>query len=377
MVQPSPEDAAASYQLSCGRRGARFGALCVALIALVVSGCEPETAAPPEIRPVRVVKAERRVHTDQVALTGEIKAQDEAPLGFRIGGRMIERPANVGDQVEAGQLIARLDPQTEVNAVTSAQADVTAATAVLAETQSAEQRQRQLVDRGVTTRAAYELALRQFQTAQAQLDSAQARLKDATDKRDYAELHADAAGAITAVGAEPGEVVAAGQMIVKLARGSERDAVFAVPDQLIRSAPKDPLVEIVLADDARVRATGHVREVSPQADPVTRTHSVKIGLQDPPADMHLGATVIGRITLEGQPAIELPGTTLAALDGKPAVWVFDPKSETVGLRPVTVLRYGAETVLVSEGLDADDLVVAAGVHTLRPGQRVRLLEAGR
>jgi RND family efflux transporter MFP subunit len=344
---------------------------------MAVAGCEPEAASPPEVRPVRIVKAERRVHTDRVALTGEIKAQDEAPLGFRFGGRMIERLANIGDELAAGQLIARLDPQPADNAAKSAQADVTAAAAVLAEAQSAEQRQQQLVDRGAATRATYEAALRQLQTAQAQLDSAQARLRDANDRRDYTELHADAAGAITAVGAEPGEVVAAGQMIVKLARGAGRDAVFSVPDQLIRTAPKDPVIEIVLADDTRVRASGRVREVSPQADPVTRAHTVKIGLKDAPSDMHLGATVIGRMTLEGQPAIELPGTSLTALDGKPAVWVFDPKSKTVDMRSVTVLNYGAESVIVSEGLADDDLVVAAGVHSLRPGQRVRLLEAER
>jgi multidrug efflux pump subunit AcrA (membrane-fusion protein) len=139
---------------------------CMILIALVAAGCGPQAAAPPEIRPVRAVKAERRVHTDRVALTGEIKAQEEAPLGFRYGGRMIERLANVGDQLVAGQLIARLDPQPADNAAKSADADVTAAAAVLAEAQSAEQRQRQLVDRGVTTRAAYESTLRQLQTAQ-------------------------------------------------------------------------------------------------------------------------------------------------------------------------------------------------------------------
>jgi membrane fusion protein, multidrug efflux system len=126
-----------------------------------------------------------------------------------------------------------------------------------------------------------------------------------------------------------------------------------------------------------VRTTGHVREVAPQADPVTRTHTVKIGLQDAPPDMYLGATVIGRMALAEPPAIALPGTALAVLDGKPAVWVLDPKSGTVNLKPVTVLRYGADTVFVSEGLADNELVVTAGVHTLQLGQRVRLLEAER
>jgi RND family efflux transporter MFP subunit len=363
--------------LAAGPRPFRYRALGLFLMALAVAGCEPEAAAPPETRPVRAVKAERRIHTDRVALAGEIRAQQEAPLAFRVAGRIIERDANVGDQVEVGQLIARLDPQPEENAVKSAQADLMGAAALLAEAQSADQRQRQLTDRGVSTRAAYEAIVRQLQTAQAQFDSAQARLKDATDRRGYTELHVDSAGAVTAVGAQPGEVVAPGQMIVKIARGNGRDAVFAVPDQLIRTAPKDPTVEVVLADDTKVSTTGRVREVSPQADPVTRTYTVKIGLQEVPPDMHLGATVIGRMTLEGQAAIELPGTTIAAFDGKPAVWVFEPTSETVNLRLVTVLRYGADSVVVLAGVEEGEFIVTAGVHTLRPGQRVRLLEAGR
>jgi len=358
-------------------RVVRTGSLSLILMCLVLAGCEKAAEPAAEIRPVRVVKVERHILGDPVALTGEIRAQEEVPLGFRIGGRMIARAANVGDQVGVGQLLARLDPQPEDNAVKSAQADVASAAAALAEARSTEQRQRQLLEKSSTTRANYDAALRQLQTTQAQLDSAEARLKTANDRRGYTELYADTAGAITATGAEPGEVVNAGQMIVRLARGHGRDAVFAVPAQLIRTAPKDPVVEIVLVDDPTIRTTGRVREVSPQADPVTRTYTVKVGLQDVPPNMHLGATVIGRITLAAQPAIELPGTALTAAEGKPAVWVFDPKSETVNLRPVTILRYGAGTVIVADGLDDNELVVTAGVHALRPGQKVRLLEAGR
>jgi RND family efflux transporter MFP subunit len=287
---------------------------------------------------------------------------------------MITRPANIGDKVIPGQLLAQLDRQSEDNAARSAEADLAAAAAALGEARNLEQRQRQLLDKNVTTRATYDAAVRQLQTTQAQSDSAEARLKTANARRGYTDLHADTAGDITATGAEPGEVVNAGQMIVKLARGRGRDAVFAVPDQIIRTAPKDPEVEIVLVDDPAIRTLGRVREVSPQADPITRTHTVKITLQDAPPDMHLGATVIGRIMFTAQPAIELPGTALTAFQGKPAVWIYDPKSGTVNLRSVGIMRYGAGTVIISDGVEDNELVVTAGVHTLRPGQKVRLLE---
>jgi RND family efflux transporter MFP subunit len=346
------------------------------LICGVLVACEKAVESPAEVRPVRVVKAERHMLADAGALTGEIRAQEEVALGFRIGGRMIARPANIGDKVVPGQLLAQLDRQPEDNAARSAEADLAAATAALGEARNMEQRQRQLLEKNITTRAAYDAAVRQLQTTQAQLDSAEARLKTANDRRGYTDLHADTAGDITATGAEPGEVVNAGQMIVRLARGRGRDAVFAVPDQIIRTTPKDPEVEIVLIDDPAIRASGRVREVSPQADPITRTHTVKVSLQEIPPDMHLGATVIGRIMFSAQPAIELPGTALTALQGKPAVWVYDPKSETVNLRSVGIMRYGAGTVIIADGLEDNELVVTAGVHTLRPGQKVRLLETG-
>jgi membrane fusion protein, multidrug efflux system len=367
---------ATQHPARLSRRIGSVGLLSLILTCVVLVGCEKAAESPPEVRPVRVVKAERHMLADAGSLTGEIRAQEEVALSFRIGGRMIARAANVGDQIGIGQLLARLDPQPEDNAAKSAQADVAAASAAVTEARNTEQRQHQLLEKSITTRAAYDAALRQLQTAQAQIDSAEARLKTANDRRGYTDLYADTAGDITATGAEPGEVVNAGQMIVKLARGRGRDAVFAVPDQIIRAAPKDPSVEIVLVDDPTIRTSGRVREVSPQADPITRTHTVKVSLQDTPPDMHLGATVIGRLMLAAKPAIELPGTVLTAFQGKPAVWIFDQKSETVNLRPVGVLRYGAGTVIVSDGLEDNELVVTAGVHTLRPGQKVRLLETG-
>jgi RND family efflux transporter MFP subunit len=346
------------------------------LAAATLSACGPaEEARAPEARPVRTITISKREAGATVTLTGRVEAQDEAALGFRIAGRVKQRPVNVGDRVQPGQIIARLEPQNEMNALRSAQADLAAAQARLTQARNHFERQETLLAQGWTTRALFDEAQKARDTAQAQVDSAEAQLKAAHDLVSFTELKADAPGVVTATGAEAGEVVQAGQMIVRLARQGGRDAVFDVPAQVLRAAPSDPIIKVNLTDDPSVTASGRVREVAPQADPVTRTFEVKVGLTDPPDAMRLGATVTGRLTMDAVPVIEIPATALTQADRKPAVWVVDPKSRTVGLRNVDVLRFDPAKVAVSRGLDAGEIVVTAGVQALHPGQTVRLLGA--
>jgi RND family efflux transporter MFP subunit len=168
--------------------------------------------------------------------------------------------------------------------------------------------------------------------------------------------------------------VQAGQPIVRLARQDGRDAVFDVPAQLIGSVPPDPEITVALSDDPAVSAIGRVREVAPQADPVTRTFMVKVGLTDPPAAMRLGATVTGRIQMNATSTIEIPASALTRFNGQPAVWIVDPSSFTVSMRNIDVLRFEPNTVAVSHGLDSGEVVVTAGVQALHPGQRIRPLD---
>jgi membrane fusion protein, multidrug efflux system len=226
---------------------------------------------------------------------------------------------------------------------------------------------------GWTSRAKFDEAQHKLETIQAQVDAAQAQMRTAQEQLSYTVLYADAPGAVTAKGAEPGEVVRAGQMIVELARQGGRDAVFDVPEQHIRTGPRDPLVQIALTNDPTVRATGRVREVAPQADATTRTWHVKVGIIDPPQGMELGSTVTGRIKLAAPPGMEIPASALTEANGRPAVWVVDPQGKTVSLREVDVLRHDPASVVISQGLEKGDLVVTAGVQVLRPGQKVRLL----
>jgi RND family efflux transporter MFP subunit len=365
----------ASPAASRSARTAAANALLVCLLPALLAACNSEEAPAPEIRPVRVVTIEQQSGGETVSLTGTVQAQTEVNLAFRIDGRMIERTVNVGDPVKAGQVIARLDPQNETNALRSARAEVAAAQGQLVEARNNYERQRDLLARGFTTRVRYDEVTRIYRTAQSQLDSAQARLNIAEDRLGYTELVADAAGTVTARGAEPGEVVQAGRMIVQVARQDGRDAVFDVPPQFKDMAPPDPRIEVALTMDPTVKTVGLVREVSPRADPVTGTFQVRVGLTDPPPAMRLGSTVTGRMQVDTTPSYEVPASALTRSERQPAVWIVDPASQTVSLRNVEVLRFDPARVVIAQGLDAGEIVVTAGVQALRPGQKVRLLGA--
>ena len=349
--------------------------LCAALIAVTLTGCDKPAPPTPQARPVRAVTVERHAEGETVSLTGHIRAKDQASLAFRLDGRMLERPVHVGDVLKADQVVARLDPQNQQNALQTAQGTLASLEAQLTDARLTFGRQQALVKDGWTPRAKFDEARQKLESIQAQVEAAQAQVRIADNQLSYTVLYADVPGAVTAAGAEPGEVVRAGQMIVQLARQGGRDAVFDVPEQLNRTGPRDPMVQIALTNDPTVRATGRVREVAPQADATTRTFQVKVGIIDPPQGMELGSTVTGSIKLFALPGVEIPASALTEANGRPAVWVVDPQSKTVSLREVNVLRHDPATVVISQGLETGDLVVTAGVQTLRPGQKVQLLGA--
>ncbi|ACB95032.1 efflux RND transporter periplasmic adaptor subunit [Beijerinckia indica] len=352
----------------------RYTALSLMLVSLPLAACREETqtvAAAP--RPVRTMTIEKSELGEEISLTGHLQAENEATLAFRIGGRIIERSVNVGDHVTVDQVMAKLDSQNELNSMRSAQANLTAAQGRLKEAGNNFSRQQSLLERGFTTRVLFDQAQQVYNTALSQVDDARAQLKIAEDRLSYTELKADAAGAIIARGAEAGEVVQAGQMIFKLARQGGWDAVFNVPAQTLRAAPSDPKIIVSLTDDPTVTATARVRQVDPQADPVTRTFRVKVSVDDPPPAMRLGATVVGRMQLESSPGIAIPAAALTEIDRQPSVWIVDPATETVSMRRIGVVRFDPGTVVVSDGLAPGDIVVTAGVQALHPGQKVRLL----
>lgn len=343
-------------------------------VLMLLAACGNDVAPVAAPRPVKTILVELAAASDLGSVTGEIKARTESDLGFRIGGKVRERLADLGAIVAREEVLARLDDTNERNAVRIAESQLDAHRAELQDAEGNEARQRELLQRGFTTQASYDAASRRLKTAHANVSSAEVSLKDARERLSYAVLQSDGLGVVTAVGAQPGQVVSAGQMVVRVARTGEKEAVFNVAEQMFRTVPRDPSVEVALLSDPSVKALGRVREIAPAADPVTRTFAVRVVLQDPPDRMRLGSAVVGRVLLEAQQVATLPPASLFKDGDRAAVWLFEPTTSTVALRVVTVLRYENDRVLVSDGISNGDRVVVAGLQKLRPGMKVRLLE---
>ena len=350
------------------------GALGGLALAAAASACGEPPAPPAVVRPVRTVVVAPEDTANTFTTPGEIRSRFEIPVAFRLNGKMLTRKVDVGATVKAGDLLATLDDRDQKNAVDSAKSDVFAAQSAVTQTRAQEGRLAQLLKDGFVPQARYDESLKLRQTAEAQLQSAQANLRSATDQLSYTNLTAPRDGVITEVGANAGQVVGAGQMVVTLADPSEREGAFNVAEAWLHGPRrKDPTVEVSLISDPNIKTVGRVREISPAADPVTRTYAVRVSLPDAPPQMLLGASVMGLVSIQNKGAVAiLPSTALFQKDNKPAVWIVNPASSTVELRPVTVDDYETDKIVVSEGLQKGDIVVTAGVQKLSPGEKVRV-----
>jgi RND family efflux transporter MFP subunit len=339
---------------------------------LLAAGCNEVAMQPPEIRPVRTTTVDPKPIPDDRRAVGEIKPRHESDLAFRIAGKVVSRDVDVGTMVKKGDLLARLDDQDYRNKLKAAQADLASAQAVLTEAQAAEGRLNQLLASGATTRANYDASLKNLRSAEAKLDSAKASVEQAKDQLAYTELRADFDGIVTAASAEPGLIVNTGQMVVRVARPDEKDAVFSIAEHVFgehESGAKPELVVSLLSNPG-ITAEGVLREVAPIADPATRTYQVKVTLKNPPEQMRFGGSVAGRLKTATVPVVVLPGSALFDQGGQPAVWVVDPAKSSVGLKTVVAERYETDRVVVSGGLSKGDIVVTAGVNRLRENQKV-------
>ncbi|WAG76965.1 efflux RND transporter periplasmic adaptor subunit [Metapseudomonas furukawaii] len=348
---------------------------CAGSLALALTGCQEQaqTAEPP--RPVRTVIAKAAAIGEEVAQTGEIQANVETNLGFRIDGRVATRAAEIGMSVVKGQLLATLDPNDVQNEVLTAEAEVKSAEATEGLARSELERQRTLFAKQFVAQARVEEAEANWRAANAKLKVATTGLQTARNKLTYTELRAPDDAIVSAVQVNAGQVVDAGQPAIKLSSTHERDAVFNVSERIYTRVPNDIQVEVALLSDPTVKVIGRLRDASPTADPATRTYRVRIALPNAPDVMTLGATVTGRLILPGKSLIILPSSALTSEAGNPAVFVVEPSTRELVRKPVVVARYTATQALVESGLDEGDAVVTAGVSKLRPGQKVTF-EAG-
>lgn len=347
-----------------------FGIVCLLPAAVLLAGCDQRAAASKPATFVRTETVKLTERRTSVTLTGDVQARVRAELSFRVSGRVTERLVDVGAHVNAGDVLARIDP-------TEQQADLDAATAAVAAAESQVRvaaatfdRQKTLLSNGFTTRAAYDQAQEAQRTAEGSLETAKAQLGTSRDALTYTELRASAAGVITARNLEVGQVAQAAQSAFTLAQDGDRDAVFDVYESIFFRQPSSDKVALALVSDRSVTAQGHVREVSPTIDPKSATVRVKIAIENPPAAMTLGSAVTGTATWKPESRIILPWSALAAVGAAPAVWVVDAGSKTVSLKPIAVEDYETGAIVISSGLQPGDRVVTEGGKMLSPGQSV-------
>jgi RND family efflux transporter MFP subunit len=346
-------------------------AVALALLATPLGACNEQSATPAE-RPalVRTELVQPRDGQAAMTLTGEVQARFSADLSFRVSGRVLARLVDVGAHVNAGDLLARLDPAEQQADFDAATAGVAAAEAQLRVAQATFDRQNSLLSSGFTTRVAYDHAQEQLRTAQSTLESAKAELGRTREALGDTELHARAAGVITARSLELGQVVQAAQSVFSLAQEGERDAIFDVPESMFFDDVEHGRVSLALVSDAHVTASGYLREISPAVDPKSSAVRVKVAIQNPPPAMTLGSAIAGTAGTKPAAEITLPWTALTAAGSKPAVWIVDPKTNTASLKPVTVGAYEAGAVLIKQGLVPGDRVVIDGGKLLSSGQPV-------
>ena len=341
------------------------------LLCLVLASCSRPVEKVEEIRPVRAMVVAAGTGKTIIELAGEIQPRYESQLGFRVGGKLIARKVEVGTLVKRGQVLMQLDPLDLQLAQSQAKAAVSATESTLALTKADLDRYRELRQKNFVSQALLDAKEAAYKSAVASHEQANAGLKVQANQSSYSTLYADADGVITAVQAEVGQVVAAGTPVVKLARTAEKEVRVSIPEDQIEVLRQVTDLAVKTWANSNVAISGRLRELSPIADPATRTYTAKISLPRAGPEIRLGMTATVQFAVPALPGIHLPMTALVNSKEGTAVWVVE--SGVVKLVPVQVASATGTDVLIAQGLSAGQSVVTAGVNQLRPGQKVSLL----
>jgi RND family efflux transporter MFP subunit len=356
----------------------RFGGSRGALAALIVlglstglSGCKPSEADPRTGVPLVRVATVQASGSAERAFTGVVSARVQSNLGFRVAGKITERLVDTGQTVKVGQPLMKLDPvdlQLTVVAQTNA---INAARATAIQARADEARYRDLAAQGWVSHQRYEQAKSALDNAEAQLAAAEANAQLARNAGDYSVLPADADGVVMETLSEPGQVVAAGQTVVRLAHAGPREASVNLPEAVRPAIGSEATA--ILYGDLKSSSNARLRQLSDAADPVTRTYEARYVLGGTAADAPIGATVTIRVP-QGKTAdlLEVPVGAIFNNGSSPGVWLVAPEKSVVAFRPVKIAVVGEETATISHGLEIGDQVVALGAHLLHEGDHVRV-----
>jgi multidrug efflux system membrane fusion protein len=330
------------------------------LLLAALAGCGREAPAPEPPRPVLTRVLGETAGEATLSYSGEVRSRHETPLAFRIPGKITARPVDAGAIVSAGDVLARIDPADSLLSVEAANAQLELAAADV-------QRWRHLRERNFVSQAALDGKESAYRAARAQ--AALARNQSA-----YTVLRADQAGVIGLITAEVGQVVAAGQTVMRLARADTLEVAISIPEARMPDVRSLGAAEISLWAEPQARYAGTLRELSPVADPVTRTYAARVAIRKPDARVLLGMTATVRfLRQDGSSRLSVPLTAIFQHAGQPALWVVDV-DQVVSLRPVAIAAYREDSAILASGAAAGERIVVAGVHKLSSGERVRAIE---
>jgi len=352
--------------------------LTVATLVVGVAACAKHDPAPEPVRPVVLAQVAAGNGGETAVFAGEVKPRYESDLAFRIGGKIVARGVDAGTRVRKGQVLARLDPADVGLQAEAASAQVASAKTEYEFAKAEFERYQSLVEQKFVSVSALDAKRNAMNSNLAKFEQAKANLAVTRNQAAYATLVAPEDGVITSVSAEAGQVVAAGQPVMRHAREIEREIAISVPEARIGELAKAKQIAVVLVAEPDKRYRARVREVSPAVDPVTRTFAVRVSVIDAAPAMHWGMTA--NVAVVGASAAAesslLPATSVyQAEDGRPAVWVYDPAAGKVALRPVAIAQFREDGVVVASGLRAGEWIVASGANKLHEGQAVRPYEA--
>ncbi|MEE5138546.1 efflux RND transporter periplasmic adaptor subunit [Pseudomonas alliivorans] len=343
---------------------------CAALIAL--PGCRDKPVREAIERPVlftEIVEPHQALHG---RFAGSIQPQYEVPLGFRVAGRIATRQAEVGKAVRKGDLLATLEPSEQQNQLHARQAELSKAHASWQQVRDEQLRYQQLFERGVGSRARLDQLSSDLRNQDALQQRADIALQQARDHLSYTRLLAEFDGLVTDWRAEVGQVMAAGEPVVSLARPESRETVVDLPVGLVASLTDHAQIRVSLPLNPQVSVTAQIRQLSPQIDATTRTQRVRLTLNHTPDLFRIGSTVSVEISGSAPTSHRLPGSAVVQREGNAQVWVIDTRTSTLSPRVIQVLARSGSTVQVEGELQVGDKVVTAGVNTMQPGQKIRM-----
>ena len=345
------------------------------LTSLFLTGCEQTQPPTPVPRPALVLTVGARTTAAPSVLIGEIRSRYETTQGFRIGGKIVKRFVDVGAVVGKGQILAKLDNQDSGLTSKAAQAQVQSAQADMALAQAELDRLQQLYQRKFISKQALDIQAAKFKSAAALVKQTQAQAAVSDNQSIYTDLRAERDGVVTEIHAEPGQVVAAGEAVVRIAIPQNREVAIAVPESLMQEININTPAVVRLWADPSHSYQGKVREVAPAADSITRTFQVRVALSDADDQVRLGMTAGVRFHNPDSRILLLPLPAVSQQAGKTQVWVVNPENGQVQPRAVQTGMFREDGVVITEGLKDGEQVVVAGVHTLVPGQIVRPVQA--